>query len=52
MEGDSLPFAEVSENTKEGEDTFVYSNGDKYIGEMRDNKRHGYGELIRKDGTR
>lgn len=42
---------EASETVKGGDDAFVYPNGDKYIGEMRNNKKHGYGELIRKDGS-
>ena len=52
VEGDSLPFMEASETVKGGDDAFVYPNGDRYIGEMRNNKKHGYGELIRKDGSR
>lgn len=46
-----MPFVEGDANTKE-EDTFVYPNEDRYIGEMRNNKKHGFGELIRKDGSR
>ncbi|KAJ7387865.1 Alsin [Desmophyllum pertusum] len=51
---DNLPFMEESEaSLREGEDAtaFVYPNGDRYIGAWHDNKKHGYGELVRKDGT-
>lgn len=34
------------------EEAVVYLNGDKYKGAMQNNKKHGYGELTRKDGTR
>jgi len=32
--------------------TIKYSNGDEYIGELRDGMPHGYGELCYKDGER
>ena len=53
VDEDDLPFPEEqNEITREGEDMIVYSNGDKYVGEIRNSKKHGYGELTRKDGTR
>lgn len=57
MDEDDQPFTEEqnpeqNEITREGEDMIVYSNGDKYVGEIRNSKKHGYGELTRKDGTR
>lgn len=51
VEGDSLPFVEASENLKE-EDAVVYTNRDKNIGEMKNDKRYGYGEIICKDSSR
>ncbi|XP_078345855.1 uncharacterized protein LOC144631322 [Oculina patagonica] len=50
---DNFPFVEENEEaSREGEDAHVYPNGDRYIGAWHNNKKHGYGELIRKDGTR
>ena len=43
---------ENEEASREGEDAFVYPNGDRYVGPLQNNKKHGYGELVRKDGTR
>jgi len=43
-----------SENTappNDGEGMYKYPNGDIYVGEWRRGKRHGYGELVKKDGT-
>lgn len=51
VEGDSLPFVEASENLKE-EDAVVYTDRDKNIGEMKNDKRYGYGEIICKDSSR
>ncbi|KAK3700892.1 hypothetical protein QZH41_012697 [Actinostola sp. cb2023] len=36
----------------EGEGMYQYENGDFYVGEWRRGKRHGYGSLEMKDGTR
>lgn len=49
---DNFPFVEDNEAPRDGEDAFVYPSGDRYIGAWHDNKKHGYGELVRKDGTR
>ncbi|XP_078345854.1 uncharacterized protein LOC144631321 [Oculina patagonica] len=35
----------------DGEGMYKYPNGDVYVGEWRRGKRHGYGELVKKDGT-
>ena len=35
----------------DGEGMYKYGNGDVYVGEWRRGKRHGYGELVKKDGT-
>ena len=36
---------------EDGEGMYKYPNGDIYVGEWRRGKRHGYGELVKKDGT-
>lgn len=36
---------------EDGEGMYKYPNGDVYVGEWRRGKRHGYGELVKKDGT-
>jgi hypothetical protein len=36
----------------EGEGMYQYDNGDFYVGEWRRGKRHGYGSLEKKDGSR
>ncbi|KXJ14607.1 hypothetical protein AC249_AIPGENE4817 [Exaiptasia diaphana] len=36
----------------EGEGMYQYDNGDFYVGEWRRGKRHGYGSLEKRDGTR
>jgi len=43
---------EENEASKDREDAFVFPSGDRYIGAWRNNKKHGYGELVRRDGTR
>lgn len=43
---------EENEASRDGEDAFVYPSGDRYTGAWQNNKKHGYGELVRKDGTR
>lgn len=35
----------------DGEGMYKYPNGDVYVGEWRRGKRHGYGELVKKDGS-
>lgn len=35
----------------DGEGMYKYPNGDVYVGEWRRGKRHGYGELVQKDGS-
>ena len=37
---------------QDAQGSFVYPNGDKYLGEWQAGKRHGYGEFIGADGTR
>ena len=32
--------------------TFTYSNGDKYVGEFRDNRRHGQGTYTAANGDK
>lgn len=49
---DDLPFVKETELVSSEEEAVVYLNGDKYKGAMQNNKKHGYGELTRKDGTR
>lgn len=47
---------EENEASRDGEDAVqlavVDPSGDRYIGAWHNNKKHGYGELVRKDGTR
>ncbi|XP_068762013.1 uncharacterized protein [Montipora capricornis] len=50
VEGDGAPFVAGDENKRE--DALVYLDEDKYTGEMKNDKKHGYGELVLKDGTR
>lgn len=49
---DDFLFVKETEQVSREEDAVVYLNGDKYTGAMHNNKKHGYGELTRKDGTR
>lgn len=44
--------AKPKEKPDEGEGMYQYENGDFYVGEWRRGKRHGYGSLEKKDGTR
>ena len=53
-EEDYFPFAVEQENStteNDGDVTLVYDNGDTYKGPLENGKRHGFGELIRADGT-
>jgi hypothetical protein len=34
-----------------GNGTYIYKNGKKYVGDWKDAKRHGHGELYRDNGT-
>lgn len=43
--------SENSAPPNDGEGMYKYPNGDIYVGEWRRGKRHGYGELVKKDGT-
>lgn len=47
---------EENEASRDGEDAVqlavIDPSGDRYIGAWHNNKKHGYGELVRKDGTR
>lgn len=43
-------FVEGDENKRE--DVFVYLDEDKYMGEMKNDKKYGYGEFVFKDGMR
>lgn len=42
----------TQERPDEGEGMYQYENGDFYVGEWRRGKRHGYGSLEKKDGSR
>ena len=35
-----------------GQGTYAYANGDKYVGEFKDNKRHGLGTFTFPDGAK
>ena len=38
--------------TKDGQGTFIYDNGDKYVGEFKDGRRHGQGTFTAADGDK
>ena len=42
---------ENSAPPEDGEGMYKYPNGDVYVGEWRRGKKHGYGELVKKDGS-
>ena len=35
----------------EGKGEYTWSNGDKYVGDWKNNKKNGYGKYMKKDGT-
>ena len=37
-------------NQEHGHGTFIWHNGNKYVGEWRDGKMHGHGKMIYRDG--
>lgn len=41
---------EFQDNMKNGKGTFIYKNGQVYVGEFLRNKRHGYGNLFNEYG--
>jgi len=44
---------QYKDNTKkQGHETYIYPNGDKYVGEWKDGKRHGYGTVTYVDGEK
>ena len=46
-------FAEcIKGNCVNGQGVFAFSNGDKYVGEFRDNKQHGQGNFTFPDGKK
>ena len=42
----------MSSNCKNGIGTYTYSNGNKYIGEWKDDKQHGQGTFISANGDK
>ena len=41
----------ISGNCVNGQGTYTYANGDKYVGERKDNMMHGQGTYTFADGT-
>lgn len=42
----------IQGDCKDGQGTYTFSDGRKYVGEWKDGKRHGYGTMTSPDGSK